>query len=155
MNIILSTNRIHRLIKSRYSPVRPLVILTFFGFLSVMDAPALSTGVPIQFTIDPATVRKREKDETPLVATVVLKVPSPSFFVCQIRSSDKDEITFTDIVFKKGQIIAATTTTLGLIVNSAIKARPALRPQLIHRRLRSGFALPTPAMDKTTTTTPT
>jgi hypothetical protein len=91
-------------IKSQRPRLGRLAILTSLVFLSVVDAPALSTGIPLQFNIDPATVRQREKDETAVLATIVLKVPSPSFFVCQIRSGDKNKVTFTDIVFKKGQL---------------------------------------------------
>jgi len=96
--------KMHLSIKCRRSRLRQLAMAAFLVFLSVSEAPALSTGIPLQFSIDPATVRQRERDETPVVVTVVLKVPSPGFFVCQIRSGDKDKVTFTDIVFKKGQL---------------------------------------------------
>ena len=86
-----------------------LAIVTFLGCLSCLEAPALSTGIPVQFNVDPATVRQREKNETPVIATVILKVPSPTFFACQIRSSDKDKISFSDIIFKKGQIKGTAT----------------------------------------------
>ena len=67
-------------------------------------APALSTGIPIQFSLDPATIRQGEKDKSNVLATVVLQAPSPTVFVCQLRSSDKDKVSFVDIIFKKGQL---------------------------------------------------
>ena len=78
-------------------------ILTCLGLISESNAPALSASVPLQFNIEPATIRQTEKDETPITATVVLKVPAPNVFVCQIRSSDKNKVTFDNIVFKRGQ----------------------------------------------------
>jgi hypothetical protein len=63
---------------------------------------ALSTGVPVLFTIDPATIRQRDKETTEVAVAVTLQTPSPSFFVCEIRSMDKNKINFTNIVFRKG-----------------------------------------------------
>jgi len=79
-------------------------VLTTFLFLSSVESPALSTGIPGTFNIDPVTVRQKEKSETPVLATVILKAPSPSFFVCQIRSTDRNKVSFANIVFKKGQL---------------------------------------------------
>jgi hypothetical protein len=79
-------------------------ISTVFFFLCVLNAAALSTGIPLRFEIDPATIRRQAENETFVLATVVLKVPSPNVFVCQIRSGDKNKVTFTDIVFRKGQL---------------------------------------------------
>jgi hypothetical protein len=80
------------------------VILTLLGFLPILNASAFSTGIPLKFSIDPATIRQQDKDESEVLATVILTVPSPTYFICQIRSSDRNGVTFNDIVFKKGQI---------------------------------------------------
>jgi hypothetical protein len=92
----------HPLVKIRY--FHKWAILTLLFFSPVQDAPAFSTGIPLKFSIDPATVRQQEKDESEVLATVILEVPSPAYFICQIRSSDKNGVTFNDIIFKKGQI---------------------------------------------------
>jgi hypothetical protein len=63
---------------------------------------AMSTGIPVTFTIDPATIRQGEKDTTPVEATVVLQSPSPTFFICELRSADTGKISFPNIIFKKG-----------------------------------------------------
>jgi len=74
------------------------------GFLSMLNASAFSTGIPIKFTVDPATVRQGEKQVSSIMAHVTLQAPSPTYFICQIRSSDKDDlVTFDNIIFKKGQ----------------------------------------------------
>jgi hypothetical protein len=84
--------------------MRHAAISSLLLFLCVSNAAALLTGIPLRFEIDPATIRQQEADETSVLATVVLKVPSPGVFVCQIRSGDKNKVTFTDIVFRKGQL---------------------------------------------------
>ena len=100
---MFSINSMHFRLKRNFW-LRDLAIWAVLICLSSLNAPALSTGIPLRFTIDPATLRQREKDETPVLATVTLKVPAPVVFVCQIRSSDKGKVSFNDIVFKKGQI---------------------------------------------------
>jgi hypothetical protein len=114
----------HLSLKQPQGRFRHLAILAVGALLSMVNAPALSTGVPLQFTIDPATVRQGEKDESPVVATVVLKAPSPAVFVCQIRSSDPNKLTFARIVFKIGDIKGQATGTihwLRVLTDSAVK----------------------------------
>jgi len=65
---------------------------------------AAATVTLMQFSIDPGSIRQRDRDKDTAVATVTLKVPSPTFFVCQIRSSDGYKIGFPNIIFKKGEI---------------------------------------------------
>jgi hypothetical protein len=90
------------LVKIRY--FHKWAILTLLFFSPVQDASAFSTGIPLKFSIDPATVRQQEKDKSEVIATVILTAPSPAYFICQIRSGDRNGVTFNDIVFKKGQI---------------------------------------------------
>jgi hypothetical protein len=98
-----SMNKMHLSIKNWQDSLPHLAILTSLFLFSGLNAQALSTGIPLQFSIDPGTVRQTEKDETPVTATVILKEPSSNIFVCRIRSGDKNKITFANIVFKKGQ----------------------------------------------------
>lgn len=79
-------------------------IVTLLVVFAGVTAPAFSTGVPVEFSIAPATIRQQNKDEGSAVATVTLKAPSPTFFVCQIRSNDPEKISFSTIIFKKGQV---------------------------------------------------
>jgi hypothetical protein len=99
--------------------VRPKRLPPWLLFvLFALNASGFSTGVPSQFAIDPATVRQQDKDETSVKATVRLRVPSPTFFVCQIRSSDKDKVSFANIIFAKGQLSGKAE---GLVHWSAVK----------------------------------
>jgi hypothetical protein len=62
-----------------------------------------ATGTPLSLTIDPATIRqKSEKMTSTTLATVLLQEPSPDFFICILRSDDKEKIVFPTIVFRKG-----------------------------------------------------
>jgi hypothetical protein len=72
------------------------------AWLLLLPASAFSTGVPDRFSVEPATVRQRTGDTDAVVATVVLKSPSPGVFICQLRTSDPDKVTFPTIIFKKG-----------------------------------------------------
>ena len=65
---------------------------------------ALSTGVPVSFTVDPSTVRQRQKDTSAVTATVTLESPSPTFFICELRSADPRKLSFPTIIFRKGDI---------------------------------------------------
>jgi hypothetical protein len=67
-------------------------------------ASAFSTGAPVTFTVDPATIRQRDRDTSQVQALVTLSEPSPTFFICRIRSYDPDKIGFSTIIFKKGDI---------------------------------------------------
>jgi hypothetical protein len=40
------------------------------------------------------------------MVTVVLKEPSPTFFVCELRSSDPRVVRFSPLIFAKGQLQA-------------------------------------------------
>jgi hypothetical protein len=73
-------------------------------WLFSLPASAFSTGVPVAFTVDPATIRERDRDTSEVQALVTLSEPSPTFFVCRIRSFDSDKIAFSTIIFKKGDI---------------------------------------------------
>ena len=100
------------------------MVIASLLFPVAFEAQAFSTGIPLKFSIDPATVRQRDKDETPLQATVFLKAPSPTFFVCQIRSSHNSGVTFANIVFKKGQTQGTSTGTVhwpGILKDSTVK----------------------------------
>jgi hypothetical protein len=63
----------------------------------------LSTGTLASFTIDPATVRQTDKETTRVAATILLQTPSPTFFICELRSPDPRKISFASIIFKKGE----------------------------------------------------
>jgi hypothetical protein len=90
-------------------PVSPWRFWTLLCATAIMEcsglpAFAFSTGQPLSFSIDPATVRQREADTSPVEALIVLKEPSPTFFICQIRSFDKDKISFPNVIFRKGDL---------------------------------------------------
>jgi hypothetical protein len=88
---------------SKTRPWTPGLALTFaLIWLGSLPAPAFSTGLPVSFTVDPATIRQRDRDTSEVQALVKLSEPSPTFFVCQIRSFDSDKIAFSTIIFKKG-----------------------------------------------------
>jgi hypothetical protein len=78
------------------------------GAVLLLGGPAargFATGNPLSLTIDPATVRqKSEKTTSTTLATVLLKEPSPAFFVCVIRSDSEAKITFPTIIFRKGDV---------------------------------------------------
>jgi hypothetical protein len=71
-------------------------------WLSGGNASAIATGVPASFTLDPATARQRDKDVSQVVATVTLESPAPTFFVCELRSADSRKVSFSSIIFRKG-----------------------------------------------------
>jgi hypothetical protein len=64
----------------------------------------LATGIPASFTIDPATVRQKDKDTSKVTATVILESPSPSVFICELRSAEPRKVSFGTLVFKKGDL---------------------------------------------------
>lgn len=72
-------------------------------WVGVATTFGMSTGVPAAFSIEPATLRQGDKDVTTVLATVTLQSPSPAFFVCALRSADKQKIDFATIIFRKGQ----------------------------------------------------
>jgi hypothetical protein len=72
-------------------------------WVGVATTFGMSTGVPAAFSIEPATLRQGDKDVTTVLATVTLQSPSPTFFVCALRSADKQKIDFATIIFRKGQ----------------------------------------------------
>ena len=96
-------SRLSIFVKGRF-PFR-IPALTFVAILLFsLPASAFSTGVPASFTVEPATIRQRDRDTSQVQALVKLSEPSPTFFVCQIRSYDSDKIAFSTIIFKKGDI---------------------------------------------------
>jgi hypothetical protein len=81
----------------------PIFLAILLILTGVLPAVAFETGVPLSFGIDPATVRQRaDSDKSKVEATVILKSPSPAFFICQIRSYNADQISFPTIIFRKG-----------------------------------------------------
>jgi hypothetical protein len=88
-------------------PARRILFPALLGLMAIFFSPhvrAFSTGIPNKFTVDPATVRQKNEATTPIIATVLLKSPSPEFFVCQVRSSEPEMVTFPTIIFKKGDL---------------------------------------------------
>jgi hypothetical protein len=90
-------------------PVQKCATLSFLAVLLVLagmlPAIAFETGIPLSFGIDPATIRQRSgSDMSKVEATVILKAPSPAFFICQIRSYKADQISFPTIIFRKGDL---------------------------------------------------
>lgn len=84
----------------------------------------MSTGVPATLTLDPASVRQRDKDTTPVAATVTLESPSPSFFVCELRSAEPRKISFPTIIFRKGDL---TGHAEGFVYWKAIRKESRVR----------------------------
>ncbi len=80
-----------------------LALSCLLFWCSTSSAPAVSTGTPETFTIEPGTVRQGDKAQTPVVATIRLRLPAIHYFVCRIRSADPGKVSFNDIVFEKGQ----------------------------------------------------
>jgi len=75
------------------------------GAVFWLGSPAwgFTFGDPLSLAIDPATVRQKSQKTTSVaLATVLLKEPSPDFFVCVIRSASEAKISFRTIVFRKG-----------------------------------------------------
>jgi hypothetical protein len=104
--------------------LRRLVFVLISTLGTILPSYAFSTGVPTQFTVDPASVRELEKDESTVTATVTLQSPSPTYFVCQIRSSDRQKLSFTNIIFKKGQVEGTAPGTvhwLQVLKDTAVK----------------------------------
>jgi hypothetical protein len=96
------TSNQHRPARALGGSFSARLLLVIAVLLMIPDTFAFSTGTPSQFSVAPATVRQRAEATTSVVATVVLKTPSPGFFICQVRSSDPDKLTFSTIIFKKG-----------------------------------------------------
>lgn len=92
--------------RSLFGQIRILSgILGILFLLGVPEAWGFATGNPLSLAIDPATVRqKSQKTTSTTLATVLLKEPSPAFFVCVIRSDNEAKITFPTIVFRKGDM---------------------------------------------------
>jgi len=84
--------------------VRPLLLVMAVALaLAPEPGAAFSTGDPLAFTVDPATVRQKSGQEfTRVTARVMLKDPSPDYFICTIRSGDENKINFPGIIFRKG-----------------------------------------------------
>jgi hypothetical protein len=83
--------------------------LALFLFLSLREGRAQATGLPLTLTIEPAIVRAQETKESTIVATVTLKDPSPTFFICNLHSSDPEKVRFANLIFKKGQLQGLTS----------------------------------------------
>jgi hypothetical protein len=91
------------------SPRRGRLLLTALlmagGMLSTLAA---TTGVPLELKVTPGTVRAGDKNASTVSAVVTLAAPSPTFFVCNLRSSDPGQLSFDTIVFRRGQVRGQT-----------------------------------------------
>jgi hypothetical protein len=73
---------------------------------------AFETGVPVKLFITPGTVQELDATRTTVKVRVVLAVPAPCYFVCELRSSDKRQLSLADIIFKKGDTEGVGTGTV-------------------------------------------
>jgi hypothetical protein len=72
---------------------------------SEYPALAFPAGKPLTLIVDPATVRQKSDQATARVHAIVrLKEPSPAIFICQVRSQDGAKMTFSTIIFAKGEV---------------------------------------------------
>jgi hypothetical protein len=69
-------------------------------------AGAHPTGLPGAVALMPRSVVQGDGATSPVMVTVVLKEPSPTFFVCELRSSDPRVVRFSPLIFAKGQLQA-------------------------------------------------
>jgi hypothetical protein len=76
-------------------------LLAIFLAAGLTSSPAILTGIPIKVVFTPAPVEQAKTSA--VTATVQLRKPSPSFFICQLRSDDPRVIIFQPIIFSRGQ----------------------------------------------------
>jgi hypothetical protein len=105
-----------------FSP-RCFSLLAFFLLASV-TVRADGSGVPISLSIDPATITQGDESRTVIKTTVKLAAPSPDYFICEVRSEDRQKVACTSIIFKKGDTEGTGTATIDwthVAVDSAVK----------------------------------
>ncbi len=73
---------------------------------------AFETGVPVKLVITPSTVQEADATRTTVKVHVTLRAPAPCYFICELRSSDRRQLSLTDIIFKKGDTEGASTGTV-------------------------------------------
>ena len=102
----------NRIIAFRFSALHSRKSRSLFGLglgcwllLGTGPAAAEKNTVPLQLTVDPATIREGADDKVTLKTVVTLQSPSPRFFICQVRSEDRNLISCTDIIFRKGDTV--------------------------------------------------
>ncbi len=93
--------------------------------LTLMQAQA-ATGVPISLAIEPGTVKQGDDGRTYLKTTVTLQAPSPTYFICEVRSQDKHKLECSTIIFKKGDLQGkgyATVFWSGVSDDTSVKVK--------------------------------
>jgi hypothetical protein len=82
--------------------LRGVFFLFIASVLGVAPAQAFDTGVPIKLVITPSTVKEADATRATVKVLVVLRSPAPCYFICELRSSDRRQLSLTDIIFRKG-----------------------------------------------------
>ena len=88
----------------------PLIIIFFCAFRT--GAAGWSTGLPAGLIVTPAIVDQGEDATSTIKAQVSLRTPSPCYFICEVRSADREQLLFKDIIFKKGDTVGSGTGTI-------------------------------------------
>jgi hypothetical protein len=68
--------------------------------------------VPSALAFSPRLVVQGSTGTSPVTAVVSLAAPSPTFFVCELRSSDPQAVRFSPLIFAKGQVQAKSTSVV-------------------------------------------
>lgn len=80
--------------------------------LASIPGRAGGVGVPVSLSIDPATITQGDERRTVVKTTVTLEAPSPNYFICEVRSQDRQKLECTSIIFKKGDTEGTGTATV-------------------------------------------
>ena len=93
------------------SPPRILVLLAVAG-LAMGSLHAFETGVPLKLVIIPSSIQEEDATRATVKVRVTLRAPAPCYFICELRSSDRRQLSLADIIFRKGDIEGVGTGTI-------------------------------------------
>jgi hypothetical protein len=98
------------MLKSRSFPFSKLLAAAVM-LLALGSAGAFGqvTGVPSKIIFVPSAVKQSDAATSTVTAMVTLAAPSPTFFICQLRSANPRAVRFSPIIFSKGQKEGKTT----------------------------------------------
>jgi len=73
---------------------------------------AFETGVPLKLVIIPSSIQEEDATRATVKVRVTLRAPAPCYFICELRSSDRRQLSLADIIFRKGDIEGVGTGTI-------------------------------------------